>query len=169
MRVIFVTHDSTFGRYVAASLYDRGLLDRIVVETGRPGWRYYWRKLRRVGPANAVFQMWLNRWFRREGRWCLPNLAFPPHATVADVNRYPFGDDLVIGFGTSVITARTLGGMSHGFLNLHTGWLPDYRGVKSEFWTLLRGGPRSRRVDAALHDAAARRRRHRVAAHGPAR
>jgi methionyl-tRNA formyltransferase len=24
-------------------------------------------------------------------------------------------------------------------LNLHTGWLPDYRGVKSEFWALARG------------------------------
>jgi UDP-4-amino-4-deoxy-L-arabinose formyltransferase/UDP-glucuronic acid dehydrogenase (UDP-4-keto-hexauronic acid decarboxylating) len=59
---------------------------------------------------------------------------------VQNINGYPFGaNDLVIGFGTSLITASTLASLRHGFLNLHTGWLPDYRGVKSEYWTLARG------------------------------
>jgi Formyl transferase len=140
VNVVLVTHDSVFGRYLAATLHETGAVDRVIVETGGPNWRYYGRKLRRVGPANALFQWWLDRRFRREGRRCLPDLPFPPHDVVANVNGYPFGaEDLVIGFGTSVIRRRTLAAMPHGFLNLHTGWLPDYRGVKSEFWTRLRG------------------------------
>ncbi len=139
IRVVLVTHDSVFGRYLAASLHSAGKVDRLIIETGRPGWRFYWRKLRRVGLVNAAFQVWLNRWFRREGRRHLPDLPFPPHETVATINGFAFGgQDLVIGFGTSIITARTLDALKHGFLNLHTGWLPDYRGVKSEFWTLAR-------------------------------
>jgi hypothetical protein len=140
MHVVLVTHDSIFGRYLAASLYAAGKIDQLIIETGRPSWRFYRRKLRRVGPINAVFQVLLNRWFRQEAAKHLPDLPLPPHSTVASINGFPFADeDLVIGFGTSIITARTLAGMPHGFLNLHTGWLPDYRGVKSEFWTIAQG------------------------------
>lgn len=139
MNVVLVTHDSVFGRYLAASLYTAGKLDRVIIESGRPSWRFYWRKCKRVGPVNAGFQYLLNRWFLREGRRHLPDLPLPPHETVININGFPFGgEDLVIGFGTSIIRRRTLAAMKHGFLNLHTGWLPDYRGVKAEFWTLAR-------------------------------
>lgn len=137
MNVILVIHDSVFSRFLATGLHDAGKLDQIILETGRPSWRFYRTKLLRVGPINGAFQWWLNRWFKREGARSLPNCPLPPHETMANVNRYDFGDeDLVIGFGSSYITASTLQRMKHGFLNLHTGILPDYRGVKSEFWTL---------------------------------
>lgn len=137
MNIILVTRDTAFGRYLAASLHSAGKIDHVIIETGRPSWKFYWRKLKRVGPINAVFQFFLNRWFLHEGAKFLQELALPPHETVVSVNGYPFGDDdLVVGFGTSYITVRTLEQMKHGFLNLHTGWLPDYRGVKSEFWVL---------------------------------
>lgn len=137
MHVVLVTRDSVFGRYLAAGLHAGGTIDRLVIETGRPSYRFYWRKLKRVGPVTLGFQFLLNRWFQREGERHLPHRPLPPHETVANVNGFPFEDeDLVIGFGTSIITARTLARMRYGFLNLHTGWLPDYRGVKSEFWTL---------------------------------
>lgn len=140
MNVILVTRDSVYGRYFAASLHAAARLDRILIETGHPSGRFYWRKLLRVGPVNALFGFWYNRWFLREGARHLPSLALPPHETLVTVNTYPFGDDdLVLGFGTGYITARTLGRMRNGFLNLHTGWLPEYRGVKSEFWVLLYG------------------------------
>jgi hypothetical protein len=140
MTVFLVTRDTAFGRFLASGLHAAGAVDRIIIETGRPSWRFYWRKLRRVGPLNAAFQLLLNRWFRRAGSRRLPAAELPPHERVENVNGYPFGDDaLVIGFGSGYITPRTLAGMQHGFLNLHTGWLPDYRGVKSEFWVLLRG------------------------------
>jgi hypothetical protein len=140
MTVFLVTRDSAFGRFLASGLHAARAVDRIIIETGRPSWRFYWRKLRRVGPVNGVFQFLLNRWFRRAGSRRLPPTELPPHEVVENVNGYPFGDDaLVIGFGTSYITARTLAAMQHGFLNLHTGWLPDYRGVKSEFWAIFKG------------------------------
>jgi hypothetical protein len=137
MRIILVTHESAYGRYLAAKLHEAGAIDHVIVETGRPSWRFYARKLRRVGPVNFGFQWWLNRWFQREGARHLPEVAFPPHERVPNVNAYRFGpDDLIIGFGTSYITPTTLRSLRQGFLNLHTGLLPWYRGVKSEFWVL---------------------------------
>ena len=139
MKVVLVTHDSAFGRYVAARLYAESAVDRVLVEHARLGWRFYWRKLRRVGIADFAFQAWLARWFRSEGARHLPALPLPPHERIGTANEYPFdAGDLVIGFGTSFVAGATLARLPNGFLNLHTGYLPDYRGVKSEFWALAR-------------------------------
>jgi hypothetical protein len=140
MNVVFVTHDSVYGRYVAARLRAATRVDRVIVETGGPPLPFYLRKLRRAGPANVAFQLWLNRWFKQEGRKHLPDLRMPAHERVKTINHCRFGaDDLVIGFGTSYVTPHTLGATPRGILNLHTGLLPEYRGVKSEFWTLYNG------------------------------
>src|SRR5689334_22923262 len=140
MKVILVTHDSAFGRFVAATLYEASAVDEVLVEHARPSWRFYWRKLRRVGPANFLFQAWLARWYRAAGARHVPDRAMPPHQSIASANRYAFDESaLVIGFGTSYIGGATLARLPNGFLNLHTGYLPDYRGVKSEFWVLARG------------------------------
>lgn len=139
-RAVLVTRDSVFGRYLAASLYHSGTLDRVIVETGRPSWRFFWRKLRRIGPFNAAFQLAFDRWFRRVGARELPPLSLPPHDRVSSINRCAFGEhDLVIAFGTSIVSTATLARVRQGILNLHTGWLPDYRGVKSEYWALAHG------------------------------
>jgi hypothetical protein len=151
MNVVLVTHDSVYGRYVAAALRVSTRVDRVVVEAGRPPWRLYRRKLRRVGPIDFAFQAWLNRWFRTEGAKHLPPLPLPPaHERVDTINDCRFGaDDLVIGFGTSYVTAATLTAAPRGILNLHTGLLPEYRGVKSEFWALYNG--EHSRVGWTLH------------------
>jgi len=139
MKVVLVTHDSAFGRFVAATLYEASAVDAVLVETARPSSRFYWRKLRRVGVVDFAFQIWLARWYRREGSRALPERAMPPHQRITSANEYAFdADDLVVGFGTSVIKPATLAGLPNGFLNLHTGFLPNYRGVKSEFWALFR-------------------------------
>src|SRR6185503_15776838 len=125
MKVVLVTHDSAFGRYVAATLYEASAVDAVLIETGRPSWRFYWRKLRRVGLVDFAFQLWLARWYRREGARTLPQRAMPPHERITSANEYHFDpSDLVVGFGTSVITPATLGRLPNGFLNLHTGFLP---------------------------------------------
>lgn len=150
MKVVLVTHDSVFGRYVAATLHETSGVDRILVERAGPGWRFYRRKLRRVGAVDFAFQAWLSRWYRREGARFVPALAMPPHEWIESANTYPFDpEDLVVGFGTSYISAATLQRLPNGFLNLHTGFLPDYRGVKSEFWALSRGD--TSRIGWTLH------------------
>jgi methionyl-tRNA formyltransferase len=139
MKVVLVTHDSAFGRFVASALYEASAVDVVLVETARPGWRFYWRKFRRVGVVDFAFQAWLARWYRREGGRALPECTMPPHERLTSANEYAFdAGDLVVGFGTSVISAKTLARLPNGFLNLHTGFLPNYRGVKSEFWALAR-------------------------------
>ena len=140
MKVVLVTHDSAFGRWLASALWAEGAVDAVLVETGRPRWRFYWRKMRRAGVRDFAFQTWLSRWYRREGARVLGPAAMPPHERIASANRHAFStDELAVGFGTSYITAATLARMPNGFLNLHTGWLPAYRGVKSELWALARG------------------------------
>jgi methionyl-tRNA formyltransferase len=140
MNIVLLTHDSVFGRYLAAALDAVHGLDRVVIERRRASWRFYRRKLWRVGPVNFAFQGWLNRWFAREGARALPPLALPAHEVVDTVDDCAFGpEDLMICFGTSYIRQRTLARAPNRFLNLHTGILPDYRGVKSEFWTLYNG------------------------------
>lgn len=140
MNVILATHDSPFARYLASSLVRAGAVDKVVVEKRRAPVGFYARKLRRIGPVDGAFQIWLNRWFAREGRRHLPATAMPCHERVLDVNGCSFGErDFVIGFGTSRILPETLARMPHGFLNLHTGLLPEYRGVKSEFWAMYNG------------------------------
>jgi hypothetical protein len=137
MNLVLVTHDSVYGRYLAAALRHVTRVDRIVVETGRASTRFYLRKLRRVGPIDFAFQGWLNHWFKREGARHLPTLPMPSHERVETINHCDFGaDDLVVGFGTSYVMPATLAATPRGILNLHTGLLPEYRGVKSEFWTL---------------------------------
>jgi Formyl transferase len=144
MNVIVVTHDSIFGRYLAATLATLTRIDRLIIETQGPSLRFAARKLQRVGVVDFSFQILLNRWFRREARKHLPDLSLPAHERVATVNDCSFGaNDLVIGFGTSYVHARTLTRIPRGMLNLHTGLLPEYRGVKSEFWALASGERRS--------------------------
>ena len=140
MNVIVVTHDSVYGRYVASQLYERASIDRLIIETDGPSLAFAMRKLQRVGPIDFGFQLYLNRWFRLQGRRHLPDLPLPPHERVATVNDCAFGnDDLVLGFGTSYVRAKTLARTPRGILNLHTGLLPEFRGVKSEFWALASG------------------------------
>lgn len=137
MHIVLVTNESAAGRYVAAELHAARAVDRVVIETRAAPLGFYLSKLRRVGVVNFAFQAWFNRWFRRETAAHLPDRPLPPHERVVDANQYAFADDaLVIGFGTSYIRQATLARVPLGFLNLHTGWLPDYRGVKSEFWAV---------------------------------
>jgi len=137
MKITVVTHDSVFGRYFASTLAESTSIDRVIVENARASSKFYLRKLRRVGPVNFGFQWWLNRWFERQGEQTLPRSMFPSHERVRSINDIAWEpDDLVVAFGTSYVHARTLAKTRLGILNLHTGLLPYYRGVKSEFWTL---------------------------------
>jgi methionyl-tRNA formyltransferase len=137
MNIILVTHDSIFGRYLADSLKAATRIDKVIFEYGKPSGKFYWKKLKNVGPINFVFQYFLNRWFEKEGKKYLPDKDKPPHEEVENVNYYEFtDDDLILGFGSSFIHGKTLKRLKNGFLNLHTGILPQYRGVKSEFWVL---------------------------------
>lgn len=46
--------------------------------------------------------------------------------------------DLLVVIGGRIIKGRIIGIPRHGVVNLHTGILPLYRGMASEFWTLYR-------------------------------
>jgi hypothetical protein len=139
VRATLVTHDSVFSRHLAAHLAAAGALDRLIIERRSAPPRFYWRKLKRVGLSNALFQVWLNRRIRTSAARVLADLPMPRHESATSIGECTFAEDeLVIGFGTSIVSADTIARAPRGILNLHTGWLPDYRGVKSEFWALAR-------------------------------
>lgn len=45
--------------------------------------------------------------------------------------------DMVVIFGTGIVTAGSIGKIKCPIYNIHTGVLPHYRNVYSEFWALL--------------------------------
>jgi folate-dependent phosphoribosylglycinamide formyltransferase PurN len=48
-----------------------------------------------------------------------------------------WNSDLIINFGTSIYSGKTLGLIKAPIYNVHTGILPNYRNVYSEFWALV--------------------------------
>ena len=142
MKVTLVTRNSTFGRFVAAALAQAGGVDRVLIESERAPLSFFVRKLRKVGPLDFAFQGWLNHWFDVHGARHLPKVPLPPHERIRSINEIePDPDELFLGFGSSIVAPETLARMPFGMLNLHTGILPQYRGVKSEFWALRNGDP----------------------------
>ena len=140
MRATLVTHDSIFSRYLAARLHAAGALDRLIVERRAGPAALLLEKARARRPGERRLSILAQPPHPQVGISALADLPMPRHESVTSANRCTFADDeLVIGFGTSIISAATLARAPRGILNLHTGWLPDYRGVKSEFWALARG------------------------------
>lgn len=137
MNIILVVHDTVYSRYLAYTLVGMGVIDKVIVETSGPSLKFYAKKLWKVGLVNFIFQCFLKVWFENQGTKFLPKRKMPGHITIGNVNDYVFDfEDIVIGFGSSFITRKTLRSLKHGFLNIHTGILPEYKGVKSEFWAL---------------------------------
>ncbi len=60
-----------------------------------------------------------------------------------------FTPDLIVSIRYGVILKNPLIGLAkHGVINLHSGMLPDYRGVMATFWALLNG---DEQLSASLH------------------
>lgn len=140
MRIILVVGDNIWGRRLAFELFwQRYAVDYVLYETRRAPLSFWWKKFKRVGPVNFAFQVWLDRWYKRQALkyWKADRKHWG--TTIKDVNDYSFEpEDIVIGLGTSYVKASTLKKVK-AFLNLHAGVLPEYRGVKSEFWALKNG------------------------------
>lgn len=142
MTVALIAGDSAPGRYLAAALQQAGMVDRVILERPRMPHRFLLRKLRSVGPLEMAFQAWLSRQFRIESAAMLPVLPLRPTERTHDINTVSFApDELVLAFGTSYVRRSTLQRLPQGILNLHTGLLPQYRGVKSEFWCQFNRDP----------------------------
>ncbi len=54
---------------------------------------------------------------------------------IKEVNEW--NSHLIINFGTSIYSKKTIGLISAPIYNVHTGILPNYRNVYSEFWALM--------------------------------
>lgn len=142
MKVALVTGDSGTSRYLAAALQQAGVVNRVILERPRLPRRFLVRKLKQVGPLDMAFQLWLTRRFRHESAAVLPTIAPAGWSSTRDINTLSFApDELVLAFGTSYVRRSTLERVPHGILNLHTGLLPQYRGVKSEFWCQFNRDP----------------------------
>ena len=77
------------------------------------------------------------------GIWKKPKQP-PTQLSVDDVNDPQLAQflsattvDIVFNFGSNLYTARTLANIRQPIVNLHTGILPAYRNVHSDFWAYL--------------------------------
>ncbi len=154
MRLLIVAGDHVIFQRLAQELaegigaaHELTLAAEAVRLTPRAIWRQrvrrsgFWRALDQV--LFKVFDMlWLRRREEAEARRCLdparpfqriPSLNSPPGLEWLRQGRF----DVVIGLATSIIGAQALALPRHGFINIHPGVLPAYRGT-GNLWPVLR-------------------------------
>ncbi len=162
MKRILACRDSGLARYVAHHLADAGLLEAIVVETGKDARR---RKLDRLFGKASLFRKplvaldlfalaiygklsarYLNRTVFCDARYGrFPDL---PRFDVDDINERRSVDyledaapDALVILGTAILEASVISIPSRGVVNIHGGIVPQYRNVHSDFWACYRGEP----------------------------
>lgn len=124
--------------------------------------RRLWKFLRLNGPADTACKVWhtvlSDRRFQREVRRVyrddvpsnvrdIGSLLGMPVYEVGSHNDErceqllrELSVDLLLLAGTRIIKPHIIKRARLGCLNAHTGWLPDYRGVHANLWSLLEGG-----------------------------
>lgn len=161
MKVVFLCRDGTVARWMAHGLAEQGLLDAIVVESGREARR---RKLRREWRrtrwwklpllaldllALALYGRLWRRTLDRRLKGHPASSAYPeriPLERVDDANDAEavealrrLAPDVLVVLGTSILRAPVLAIPSRAALNVHGGIVPQYRNVHSEVWAVLHG------------------------------
>ncbi|MBI1893815.1 MAG: hypothetical protein HYS14_06890 [Candidatus Rokubacteria bacterium] len=124
--------------------------------------RRLWKFLKLNGPADTARKIWhtvlSDRRFRREVKRVyrddvpssvrdIGSLLGMPVYEVGSHNDQQceqlleeLSADFILLAGTCIIKPHILKQARLGCLNAHTGWLPDYRGVHANLWSLLEGG-----------------------------
>lgn len=160
MKICFACRAGPGGAYIARRLADADLLDQIIVETGE---RARGRKLQRIRKRTrwwawpalaadllvfAVFSKLQGISVRRFVRGAVGSESYPDQvgridfadindpACVAYLRRSP--PDILIVFGTGILTDDVIAIPRRYILNIHTGIVPRYRNVHSEFWAYVR-------------------------------
>jgi len=155
VNVLFLARDGISARYIAGELSQQGLIDAVLFESGRPA---RLRKLRRhfagspLSWPDRIKDLFALRTLSRDLEIYLTkhlsvrSITVPTHrcddandARATKILKRD-GPDLVVVYGTAILRPETLN-LAPLFLNIHSGLVPKYRNVHSEFWALATGHP----------------------------
>lgn len=123
----------------------------VIIETKPYSKKFLIKKLFTLSPLTILANWWLKREFNKFSEsmrllttdlFARHNILFVPRVEARHVR----GKNVVI-FGSSIIRRKTLNAAKE-MVNLHLGWLPVYRGCKSDIWALYNHGP----IGATLHE-----------------
>ena len=158
MKVIFLARSGVQSSFISQRLIDEKLVDAVLFESGTPA---KIRKLKRIF-SQATWRHWPDRIrdiiaLLRLDAEC--EAYYKKHLDIRpkplSVPTFRCGDandrktrkilieqkpDLVLVYGTAILRKRTLD-LAPLFLNIHSGLVPKYRNVHSEFWAFLNGAP----------------------------
>lgn len=155
MRTLFIFRDSYEARYILNVLDKTGLVDIIVIEKGVKAKE---RKLKRLFEKTNIFHIPLllidilalyiySKVTMLEMKKKLGAYEYPLNKiklTVDDANDKACFDfikrrrpQIIFIYGTSILKKEFLGRIKIPILNIHSGILPKYRNVHSDFWAFL--------------------------------
>lgn len=162
-RLLFLTRDQPAGRFLAARLAEAGFALTVVVEdsgsnTLRKALRQIKNRAKKSLPsaiatffALPVQAMISRRLATSIAEKLQAPSGFPEGAKVCRVGNINSGEslnclrredehDVCLCYGTSILREQTLSLLNRP-LNCHMGWVPEYRGARSEFWAVYRDEP----------------------------
>lgn len=114
----------------------------IIIETEPYSKRFWFKKLLSLDPLSIIANAWLHwklkiSFFDRKLNYDPDSVDRIPRL---DENYYPSIDGKrVCLFGSSIVPRKVIS-FAKEIVNLHLGYLPDYKGCKPEIWALAQGG-----------------------------
>ncbi len=154
MKIAYIARDTLASRYIGNHIRQNGFSPICIFESGRKAKQ---RKLKRIFGASPIWKwplrvidlLFLGLMSFLDERYLQKRLGshsgFKPDYRCDDVNDDEVRQllqketfDVVVVFGTAIIEPTTLR-LCPVFLNIHTGIVPKYRNVHSEFWARLEG------------------------------
>ena len=114
----------------------------IIIETEPYSKRFWFKKLLSLDPLSIIVNAWLHWKLKRS--FFDRKLDYTPDLVDRiirlDENHYPLIDrKRVCLFGSSIVPRKVIS-FAEEIVNLHLGYLPDYKGCKPEIWALAQGG-----------------------------
>ena len=159
MKIALATRDNPLGRYFVNKLCSLINVDLVLIEKPKFKPKFIWKKIKQIGLFSTMYAGYRNWLTKKRAEeffgytsdvdlivdlgidcdWAILDGSINGEYSQSLLRSHKI--DLLIIFGTSILGKKVLSIPKEGVINLHTGYLPDYRGVRSEFWALLNGEP----------------------------
>lgn len=155
MKYLFLFRDSYDARYILSKLNGKCIKSRVVLETGKTAKKkklryffkniYFWQYP--VRALDLVFLLLYSSFFSFRMKKYMGKYSYPTESiglTVDDANDEKCIDYIkrykpqaIFIYGTSILKKHFLENINCFILNIHTGIVPYYRNVHSDFWAYL--------------------------------
>jgi methionyl-tRNA formyltransferase len=161
MKAVFACRDGEGGRFIATRLVRQGLVEGLVIESGKKARAAKWQRMKkRIRPwtlpvaaldiaslliYTRVCERALRDFVCRQEDICGYPAALSQCRTddINDPDCLAFlrqqNTDVLLTYGTAILRDEALGIASRGVLNLHGGIVPYYRNVHCDFWAFRKG------------------------------